>query len=75
MNLLEAAKAALSALGDSIDEVRDSYAKDWRHGIPTRAAQLESMRCEVELHATAITELRAAIEAEESAEPFRYGTK
>lgn len=49
---------ALEALEESIDLVRHEYKTDWRHGMPTRKAQLDGMKKGVEFHEKAITALR-----------------
>ena len=64
---LEAAlKQALEALEESIDTVRHNYEADWRHGYPTRKAQLNSMKQGVEDHEHAITAIKAALAQPES---------
>lgn len=62
--LREALEAALDALTESVDTVRDEYVSDWRHGMPTRAGQLEARRKGVEAHESAITAARAALTTE-----------
>ena len=57
----EALKLALEALENSIDIVRNEYETDWRHGLPTRLAQLASMKAEIEAHEQAITECKEAL--------------
>jgi hypothetical protein len=61
-NLREAAQQALEALLKSVDLVRNEYSTDWRHGMPTRAEQLNGKRETLEAHEAAITALRAALE-------------
>jgi len=64
----EALKLALEALEESIDTVRHAYEADWRHGYPTRKAQLASMKQGVEDHEQAITAVKAAL-AQPAQEP------
>ena len=64
----EALKLALEALEESIDTVRHNYEADWRHGYPTRKAQLNSMKQGVEDHEHAITAIKAAL-AQPAQEP------
>jgi hypothetical protein len=71
--LRKAAQQALEALEECVDLVRNEYATDWRHGMPTRAAQLASMREGVEAHEAAIAALRAALEAESEQRSDLYG--
>lgn len=51
-------RLALSALEDSRDIVWTEYTNDWRHGLPTRKAQLEGLRIQAEEHDAAIEALR-----------------
>lgn len=57
----ELVERAASALEESVDMVRNDYATNWRHGMPTRAAQLESLRRSVEAHESALADLRSAL--------------
>jgi hypothetical protein len=60
---IEAMKQALEGVEEeSVDMVRNAYETDWRHGIPTRKAQLDGLKHNVELHEQAITALRQALE-------------
>lgn len=52
---------ALEALENSVDLVANDYHDDWRHGIPSRAAQLAGLKAQVEAHKAAIVALRAAL--------------
>lgn len=61
--LRDAAQQALGALEESVDLVRNDYATDWRHGLPSRKAQLDGMAEAVKAHQDAITALRAALAA------------
>ena len=54
-------QAALEALEESIDTMRNAYDSDWRHGIPTRQGQLDAMKATVDAHAEAITILKAVL--------------
>jgi hypothetical protein len=56
-------KAALSALEESIDIVGEDYRTDWRHGLPTRKAQLDGKKEQLDAHESAITALRARLAA------------
>jgi hypothetical protein len=49
---------ALEALEESVDMVRNEYAEDWRHGMPTRAAQLAAMKNSLDKHVAAIAAIR-----------------
>lgn len=53
---------ALDALVDSVDLVREDYRTDWRHGIPTRAAQLEGKKAELDRHEQTIAAIDAAMQ-------------
>jgi hypothetical protein len=69
--MIEAMKQALEALENSVDTVQHEYDTDWRHGLPTRKAQLDGMKVLLERHQAAITALRTAIEqAEEKKMPI-----
>ena len=63
----EIMQQALDALEESVDLVRHEYSIDWRHGLPTRKAQLEDMKAGLNAHEAAITALRTALE--QQAEP------
>lgn len=65
-----AAQAALDALVESVDLVQHDYDSDWRHGMPTRAAQLASSLAALNAHKAAIDALRAAL-----AEPEHQGDR
>jgi hypothetical protein len=67
----EALKLALDALEESIDTVRHNYETDWRHGYPTRKAQLASMKQGLEDHEQAITAIQAAL-AKPAQEPVAW---
>lgn len=56
---LAAMREALEALEESVDLVRSDYMQDWRHGLPTRKAQLDGMKEQVEAHEAAISSLKA----------------
>lgn len=58
----EVMRKALEALENSLDLVQAEYTDNWRHGLPTRAAQLDGLKRLAEDHASAITALRAEIE-------------
>jgi hypothetical protein len=62
-DLRTAAAAALEALTESVDLVQHAYDSDWRHGMPTRAAQLAAMKDGLDAHHAAIEALRAALDA------------
>jgi hypothetical protein len=49
---------ALEALTESRDTVWNEYTADWRHGMPTRKAQLDGMKEMCEAHDAAIAALR-----------------
>lgn len=53
---------AREALVDSVDLVREDYLTDWRHGIPTRAAQLEGKKAELDRHEQTIAAIDAAMQ-------------
>lgn len=65
----ELVERALSALEESIDTIRNEYQQNWRHGIPTRNAQMEGQRQAVVAHELAIHDLRTALAAQQ-AEPL-----
>lgn len=54
----EIMQQALDALENSVDTVQHEYDADWRHGIPTRKAQLDGMKECLDAHIAAITALR-----------------
>lgn len=58
----EVMRKALEALENSLDLVQAEYTDNWRHGLPTRAAQLDGLKQLAEDHASAIEALRAEIE-------------
>jgi hypothetical protein len=60
--LKEAVKVAVEALAESVDLVRYDYEEDWRHGMPTRAAQLAAKKSALDAHQAAITTLKGVIE-------------
>ena len=68
--IIETMKQALEALEESVDLVRHEYTTDWRHGMPTRKAQLDGIKRGVEAHEQAITSLRQAIAEAEKQEPM-----
>ena len=49
---------ALDALKNSVDTVQHEYDADWRHGLPTRKAQLDGMKECLDAHIAAIASLR-----------------
>jgi hypothetical protein len=51
----------LQALEESFDTVRNEFEADWRHGVPTRKAQLEAMREAVIYHEDTITALKVRL--------------
>ena len=51
----------VAALEDSIDCVRHEYETYWGHGLPTRKAQIDSMKESLDQHESAITAGRAAL--------------
>ncbi len=53
-----AMQQALEALTESRDTVWNDYAGDWRHGMPTRKAQLDGMKEMCEAHDAAIVALQ-----------------
>lgn len=61
--LRKAAEAALEALIESVGLVEAEYASNWRHGMPTRAAQLATELDSLNAHKQAIDALRAALAA------------
>jgi len=69
---ITAMRQALEALENSVDTVQHEYDTDWRHGMPTRKAQLDGMRVLLEQHQAAITSLRTAIEQAEKQEPVAW---
>ena len=72
MSLRKAAEMALEALEYSVDGVRQEYLTDWRHGLPSREAQLAVMREAVDRHDAAITALRAALAEADEPVAWRY---
>jgi hypothetical protein len=52
--LIELIREMGKALENSVDAVQAAYDSDWRHGMPTREAQLECMRLELEQHKSAL---------------------
>lgn len=68
-DLTQAARQALEALEQSVDLVGNEYATNWRHGMPTRAAQLKALEDQWEAHKAAIAALRAALEAQQEPRP------
>ncbi len=68
----EVMRKALEALENSLDLVQAEYTDNWRHGLPTRAAQLDGLKRLAEDHASAITALRAEIERLEAVEPHGW---
>jgi hypothetical protein len=55
-----AIRAMLAALEESVDLVGEDYRTDWRHGVPTRQAQLDGKRELLEAHHAAIEQGKAA---------------
>lgn len=47
-------KRASEALNESYDIVNHNYVSDWRHGLPTRQAQLDGMLAQVKEHSDVI---------------------
>ena len=70
----EALKLALEALEDSVDTIRREYETDWRHGLPTRKAQLDGMKQALDNHEAAITAIREAL-AQPEQEPHSWYSK
>lgn len=62
MTTTEVMRKALEAMENSLDLVQAEYTDNWRHGLPTRAAQLDGLKRLAEDHASAIEALRAEIE-------------
>lgn len=60
----ETLQAAIDALEESVDTVQNDYDSDWRHGMPTRKAQLDASLLALNQHRAAIDELRAALAAQ-----------
>ena len=56
---------ALDALEESVDLVQHDYDADWRHGMPTRKAQLDASLNALTAHRATITALREALAAPE----------
>ena len=56
-------RTGLQSLEESIDIVRQEYLTDWRHGIPTRKAQLDGIKETFDRHEAAITALRKRLES------------
>jgi len=56
---------ALEALEESVDLVQHDYDADWRHGMPTRKAQLDASLNALTTHRAAIAALREALNAPE----------
>ena len=65
-------EAALDALMESRDTVWHEYESDWRHGLPTRKAQLDVMREIAENHDHVIAEIKARLA---KTEPVRFGVE
>lgn len=47
-------RQALEALNDGVDYVREDYRTNWRHGVPSRQAQLDDLKAQVDEHEAAI---------------------
>lgn len=62
--LVELVRLQHEALENSLDCVQQEFDEDWRHGLPTRAKQLDGMREMLDKHKEAI----AAYEAFEKGE-------
>jgi len=62
--LCHALLMAKRALEESAELVFIEYAKDGRHGMPTRAKQLSGMKALVDAHYAAIASAQAALEQE-----------
>lgn len=60
--LREALRPAMDALLASVDVVEHEYVTDWRHGMPTRKAQLDAKAQDLAEHKQAIDLLAAALE-------------
>ena len=73
MSHREVMQQALVALENSVDLVRHEYNTDWRHGLPTRKAQLDGMKEGLDAHEATITALRTALE--QQADPERWCMK
>lgn len=54
-------RIVLEALEDSIEDVRQLYETDWRHGLPTRKNQLDRMKASLDNHEAAITLCKQAL--------------
>ena len=52
---------ALDALTESVDLVRHNYETNWRHGIPTRKAQLDSYKHDLDAHEKVIADIQAVL--------------
>jgi replicative DNA helicase len=52
-------RECLEALMESVDLVENEYKSNWRHGVPTRARQLDATLKGLEAHQLAIFKLRA----------------
>ena len=50
--------ACVEALNESVDLVRHDYESDWRHGLPTRKAQLDGKKDLLDAHIAAITQAK-----------------
>jgi hypothetical protein len=57
-----AMREALEALDDSAEYVEADYKNNWRHGVPTRQAQLDGLKAQLDAHKAAITHLRQRLE-------------
>jgi hypothetical protein len=60
--LRAALRPAMDALLASVDIVEHEYVTDWRHGMPTRKAQLDAKARDVAAHKEAIEIISAALE-------------
>lgn len=67
--LEEAMRLALDALNESVDLVKNEVAKDWRHGIPSRAGQLAGMQEGADAHVAAIEAAREVLAEQPIAAP------
>lgn len=59
-------RAMLAALEESVDMVAENYNTDWRHGVPTRQAQLDGKYELLEAHRAAIEQGKAAMQTKEA---------
>ena len=70
MTDLDIMRLALEALEESVDLVRHEYTPDWRHGLPTRKAQLDGMKAGLDAHEAAIAALNERLAQPERPSDF-----